>query len=143
MPGSRGACRRVVVRHNRWHPGLRPSRRRLPGALPRQVGDLGRKRALRGAARRGGPGGDYVLRKEPTADGGYRWEPDPGAEAEPGENLADVPAARRFLVERLDRVTVMPVTTSTVRGSFCFAVTVLRDGYSCAERPAAAERLSA
>jgi DNA invertase Pin-like site-specific DNA recombinase len=53
--------------------------------------------------------GDYGLRKEPSADGGYRWEPDPEAEGEALENLADVLAARRFLVERLGRITVMPV----------------------------------
>jgi hypothetical protein len=53
--------------------------------------------------------GDYGLRKEPTAEGGYRWLPNPEAAGEPLENLADVLAARRFLVERLGRVTVMPV----------------------------------
>jgi hypothetical protein len=53
--------------------------------------------------------GDYGLRKEPTSDGGYRWQPAPEAEGEPLEHLADVLAARRFLVERLGRITVMPV----------------------------------
>jgi DNA invertase Pin-like site-specific DNA recombinase len=53
--------------------------------------------------------GDYGLRQEPTPEGGYRWLPDPQAAGEPLEHLADVLAARRFLVERLGRVTVMPV----------------------------------
>jgi hypothetical protein len=53
--------------------------------------------------------GDYGLRQEPTSDGGYRWEPDPKAKGEPLENLADVLTARRFLIQQLGRITVMPV----------------------------------
>jgi len=54
--------------------------------------------------------GDYGLRKERTGpcESDYRWVPDPRAEGRWLENLADVPACRKYIREALGPVTVLP-----------------------------------